>query len=152
MKTCHKFKPNHSSESFFGIFHSYIQSGEIIWLMWFIGSERLKNLICRSIDIDVAVNLDYSWTLSGDSQEPKLGGPRTVGDSFKPLGESKIVTWTRPSHLTNQNRIKRMTKNTSVVNILFYTIKLYSTQTRINNSSENSKVWNMIKSLKREWR
>jgi hypothetical protein len=26
------------------------------------------------------------------SQEPELGGPRTVGDSFEPLGVFRIVT------------------------------------------------------------
>ncbi len=80
---------------------------------------------------------------SEGSQEPELGGPRTVGDSFEPLGVFVIVTWTRPSHLTNQNRINRMTKNTGVVNMVFYSIKLYLTRTRINNSGEvvKSGMW-----------
>jgi hypothetical protein len=100
--------------------------------------------------IYVTVNLDHFWTLSEDSQEPKLGGPCTVEDSFEPLGVSITVTWTRPSHLTSQNRIKRMTKKTGVVNILFYSIKLYSTQTPINNSGEivKSVIWLIKDSFK----
>ncbi len=42
--------------------------------------------------IYVTVNLDVSRTYSGESQEPELGGPCTVGDSFEPLGVFMIVT------------------------------------------------------------
>jgi hypothetical protein len=74
----------------------------------------------------VTVNLEVSRIYSGDSQEPELGGPCTVEDSFEPLGVFIIVTWTRPSHLTNQNSTNRITKNTGVVNIMYYySIKLY---------------------------
>ena len=103
----------------------------LIYLIWFSQNKF------HDVGRHVTVNSEFPWTYSGESQEPELGGPRTVGDSFEPLGVFVIVTWTRPSHLTKQNSINRITKNTGVVNIMYYySIKLYLHKTRINNSSE----------------
>ncbi len=50
-------------------------------------------VICLAqVNINVTVNLEVSRIYSGDSQEPELGGPCTVEDSFEPLGVSKVVT------------------------------------------------------------
>ena len=43
-------------------------------------------------NINVTVNLDVSRIYSGESQEPELGGPCTVEDSFEPLGVFVKIT------------------------------------------------------------
>ncbi len=55
-------------------------------------SKKKVKIKKNAVVIYVTVNLDVSRTYSGGSQEPELGGPCTVGDSFEPLGVFMIVT------------------------------------------------------------
>ena len=58
----------------------------LIYLIWFSQNKF------HDVGRHVTVNLDVSRIYSGESQEPELGGPCTVGDSFEPLGVFMIVT------------------------------------------------------------
>ena len=58
----------------------------LIYLIWFSQNKF------PDVGRHVTVNLEFSRIYSGDSQEPKLGGPCTVEDSFEPLGVFIIVT------------------------------------------------------------